>query len=139
MDRKQRGQMTTGIMLVTIGVLFLLDESRSGLWFRHLWPVILIVLGASKLLFADGDPARGRGRSGGAWLLFVGALFLLHNYQVMRIQQSWPLFIVAGGISIMFGSSRRALGAARIDADGGTAMDQGAGSGRSDPDHERQP
>ena len=49
---------------------------------------------------------RRHGGFGGLWFVFVGVLFLMHNYGVMTIAQSWPLFIVAGGGSILLGRRR---------------------------------
>jgi len=38
------------VLLITLGVLFLLPQFIDGLHFRHLWPVLLIVIGVMKLL-----------------------------------------------------------------------------------------
>ena len=104
MDSKQRSQVLTGAVLIAIGLLFFagqLDPDwRYALRLGRLWPVLLLVLGAGRLALPDDE--KGEKRSSGAWLLFIGALFLLHNYHVMRLTQSWPLFVVAGGVSIMF-------------------------------------
>ncbi|MCX6271369.1 MAG: PspC domain-containing protein [Bacteroidetes bacterium] len=43
--RKSSGALIAGIILLTLGVLFLLDELIPQLDFGHLWPVILIVIG----------------------------------------------------------------------------------------------
>jgi hypothetical protein len=37
------------IILITIGVLFLVDQVVPGLSFGRLWPVILLVIGGMKL------------------------------------------------------------------------------------------
>jgi hypothetical protein len=39
--------------------------------------------------------------------MFLGALFLAHTYRILTIDRSWPLFIVAGGVSILLGSRNR--------------------------------
>jgi hypothetical protein len=39
------------VILITIGVLFLLEQMRVAS-FNHLWPVILLVIGVVKLLEA---------------------------------------------------------------------------------------
>ncbi|MFQ5694517.1 MAG: hypothetical protein ACE5HB_00855 [Terriglobia bacterium] len=38
------------ILIITVGGLFLTAQLLPGVGFRHLWPVILIVLGVLKLL-----------------------------------------------------------------------------------------
>jgi hypothetical protein len=90
-----------GVILITIGVLFLID--RQGLYgFGQLWPVILLVIGTFQMVVPGDD---GRRNFGGLWLLLVGGIFLMHNFHVLRISQSWPLFIVAGGLAVMFGGT----------------------------------
>jgi hypothetical protein len=103
-DSKQRSQILTGAVLIAVGLLFFagqLDpEWRSALRLGRLWPVMLLVLGVGRLVLPDDE--KGEKRSSGGWLLFIGSLFLLHNYHVLRLSQSWPLFVVAAGLSIMF-------------------------------------
>ena len=38
------------VLIITVGVLFLVDQFVPGIRFHHLWPVILIVFGLMKLL-----------------------------------------------------------------------------------------
>jgi len=97
-DGRQAKQLTTGILLVTIGLIFLGERLEPGTaWdFGRLWPVILLVVGLGRFL----SPHEGR-PSGGIWFLFLGVLFLMNNYRVMSLRQSWPLFIVAAGVSIL--------------------------------------
>lgn len=38
--------------LITVGILFLLDQTHSGFSFRQTWPVILVVLGVISLASA---------------------------------------------------------------------------------------
>jgi len=90
-----------GLGLIALGLLFLaVNFGVMPAWeIGRLWPLILIVIGVSQMLFPGAD-----GRLGGVPLLVVGGIFLAHNYDVMRLKQSWPLFIVAGGISIITAS-----------------------------------
>ncbi len=87
-----------GAILIVIGLIFLgsnlLDQPEWHL--GRLWPVILIVIGAGKMLF----PECGS-RVNGLPLVLVGSIFLAHNYGVISLRDSWPLFIVAAGISIL--------------------------------------
>lgn len=108
MDRRQRGQVTAGAILIGLGLIFLAAQTNVHVFGLHrLWPVILLVIGAIKFIIPDEDPRKGGGRTGGAWLIFVAVVFLMNNYGVMSIAQSWPLFIVAGGVSILLSRPRR--------------------------------
>lgn len=128
MGDERRG-IGNGILLVVIGVLFLLNQQGIA-GFRHLWPLILIALGLISLLFPKdettyvGAVAGGRGArrrpnraTGGFWLIMVGVIFLLDQNGVFRIHESWPLFIVAAGLAMIF--SRRRTAPAVDDQTGG--------------------
>ena len=117
--RDERTGIGTGILLITIGLLFMADR-QGYMGFGRLWPVILIVLGGVRLLFPRDSPQIGvvagrrgagrrfrRHRSGGIWMILVGVLFLMNQNHWMSIHQSWPLFIVAGGLVIIFGGLGR--------------------------------
>jgi uncharacterized membrane protein YhaH (DUF805 family) len=100
---RERNNIGVGLVLITVGGIFLLDRQGYG-GFGHFWPLLLIVGGASKILFpSDSDDKRCRdSRSSGVWLLLVGVIFLLHQNSIWRISDTWPLFIVAAGIGIIF-------------------------------------
>ena len=106
MERNQSSQVIAGVLLIALGLIFLGQrlELISGLDITRLWPLILLVIGAGKFF---GPRAEGQPRSG-MWLMFLGVLFLAHTNRVMTIDRSWPLFIVAGGVSILLGSRNRA-------------------------------
>ena len=104
---RQGNRLTFGILLIALGVLMLADQLEIGfepigirINLGDLWPAIFVVIGVMKLVTAGAHGSR----SSGYWLLFLGAVFLLHTYDVLRLTESWPLFIVAGGVSMMFGS-----------------------------------
>jgi len=71
---------------------------------------VLIVIAAGQLStpVEDGQPRKGLG------LLMVGTIMLLHTTRILSLRDSWPLFIVAYGVSTIFGgrSSRRRGGGA---------------------------
>jgi hypothetical protein len=109
---RQRSGIGTGILLITLGAIFLIDRSSLHLGFGNLWPLLLIVGGASKMFFRDvsmriGVVAGRRGcrresRWSGMWLIVVGGNFLLDQNHLYSIHQTWPLFIVAAGLGIIF-------------------------------------
>lgn len=103
MNQNRSSQLIGGLILIVMGVIFLSERVWyvHGLGMDHLWPLFMIVPGAVRLLFP------GEGRAGGLWLLFVGCVMLLHTYDVLPLQRSWPLFVIMGGLSMIFGRSHR--------------------------------
>jgi len=121
-DRNRSSQVTTGLLMIALGLLFFADR-QGWAWgwhlsFGRLWPVLLIVLGITKVIVpiertltgAPGQPTvtvRRYRLGSGFWLVAVGVLMLMHVNHVMSLRESWPLFIVAGGLSMMFGDNRK--------------------------------
>ena len=99
MDNRQASQLTTGVLVIAIGVLLLAGQLDAGWHFGRLWPVVLIVIGLGRYLNTGDD---GRRRSG-FWFLFLGGIFLLNNYRVLMLHDSWPLFIIAAGVMMIRG------------------------------------
>lgn len=48
--RNYHGNLTAGIILITLGILFLIDRFVPQINFGDLWPVILIVIGITILM-----------------------------------------------------------------------------------------
>jgi hypothetical protein len=109
-----RNGIGTGLLLITIGLIFFADRQGYG-GMRHLWPLIPIVMGFSTMLFPRDRSVRPgvivvgrRGRRyeqhrfSGMWMVLVGGIFLLHENGIMSVHQSWPLFIVAAGLGVIF-------------------------------------
>lgn len=105
MDRERSGGLFVGLTLIALGLIFMGERLQLGpMWSLHrLWPVLLILFGLVKLA----APRPGRPRWGGVWVLLTGVLFLLDANHVVSFHQTWPLFIVAGGLAIMFSRQRR--------------------------------
>lgn len=104
MEDKQRTNMTAGLLLIALGLVFLfgrMNWAYADLFVLHkLWPLFLLVIGVAKLTQAP-DVRRPGARGSGGWLVFIAVMFLLHNYNVMPLSSSWPLFIVATGITML--------------------------------------
>jgi hypothetical protein len=98
MTREQASAVTWGLILIALGVVLLghrLDVVPY-VSLHRLWPVLLIIAGVVRLTVpADGGPRHGLG------LVLVGGIFLMHTFRVMTLRDSWPLFIVAGGVSMV--------------------------------------
>ena len=113
-DQPQRGGMdmakfTMGLFLIGVGATFLFDRFYG--WNSHevlrLWPLWLIAFGVIRVAY----PGRGRSRIAGFWPVLIGSIFLMDTLDVMHIHDSWPLFIVGGGILMML----RATGVGRCE------------------------
>jgi len=102
-DNRQVSQLTMGMTAVLIGVILLAGQLNVAWSFGRLWPVIFIIVGMSRFLTKDVEGYRGNG----GWFLFLGLIFLLHTYRILRMHDSWPLFIVAAGLGMMFGRDPR--------------------------------
>lgn len=106
-----------GLGLIAMGVLFTLDNvevfDARDLW-RYAWPVLLVVVGLSKVLW----PGSGSGRGIGLVLTVIGGLFLLDEDRLGYIRfEFWdlvPLLLVLIGVSMVWGG----LFGRRLRADG---------------------
>lgn len=96
-----RSHLVGGSILIVLGLIFLGSELQWGPGWSivRLWPLIPLTVGVIRLA-TPGD------RAGGAWFALVGVVFLLHNYHVLHVGRSWPLFVVAAGVAILLGSRR---------------------------------
>ncbi len=100
------GRVFCGLVIVLVGLALLLD--RSAIWevrmSGHYWPLLLIALGAMKVLDPSQGDGRPRSRRGGAWLLYVGCWGLLNEFHLFGFNYgtSWPLLIVGAGIGVVW-------------------------------------
>lgn len=90
----------SGIVLIAIGVLFLLDHLNilkiGNLW--QYWPMILIVAGISKLVMKGN-------RISGLLMILIGVYFQLSNFGVLHLAWGtfWPVLLILAGI-LMIGN-----------------------------------
>ena len=98
------GRLTSGLILVLLGGLFLFSELGvlDAEPLARYWPLILIALGTARLL----QPANPRGRSSGAWLLAVGIWCLINTLELFGLTwgTSWPLFLIFAGGAMVYGT-----------------------------------
>jgi hypothetical protein len=111
------------VLLIVLGLIFFIGRVHSPfaalLSLHKLWPVLLLVIGLSKVLLPD-DDAHGAW-AGGLWMIVAAVIFLLNNYDIVPLRQTWPLFIVAGGVSLLVsGRARRSIGSS---AEGGPRVE----------------
>jgi hypothetical protein len=124
--RRRGAPVFLGVLLVTLGVLFLLDnlgliEVRNLI--RTYWPLLFVAWGTARLLFG-----RGSEQLLGAFAVVGGGLLLgnqLLGWGVDVWRLLWPLFLIAFGIQILAHSRwpHRAPGAAGVPASNVAASD----------------
>jgi predicted membrane protein len=87
-----------GLAIMAWGLILTLDN-LGVIEARHywkLWPVILIAVGLVRLA----ESLRSGFRLSGALLALVGTALLLHNLEIVKLKQIWPLilFVIGGSI-----------------------------------------
>jgi Domain of unknown function (DUF5668) len=100
-QRQQRNLVGTliGVTIMLFGIGLFLDQTGviDVAGYLTLWPVVLITIGLVKLSHRRDD-----GRREGGWWVVAGAWMLLNHMRVLRLRESWPLFLVAIGISMVW-------------------------------------
>ena len=97
--RPNIGGAPVGLTMMAVGFVLLLDQTGivHGLGWRHIWPSVIIGLGLARLAFPRED-----GRRDGGWMVFIGTLLLVDQLRILRFRESWPLFIVAIGVTMVW-------------------------------------
>jgi hypothetical protein len=97
--QRQTSGLTFGIILVLVGLGLLAREFHMD-WsvdFGRLWPVVFFAIAAGHLANTERRLHLARA----TWFIFLGTIFLLHTFHVASLRATWPLFIVAGGVSLL--------------------------------------
>jgi len=106
LDRGRRGQLVAGVILVLLGAALLLTEAGwlSGIGLYRLWPLIVIAVGATRVMSGDRDD-----RKGGYIVLFMGCWMLANTLNLFGLYwgNSWPLPMVAVGLALILGGHGR--------------------------------
>ncbi len=119
-----RTQLVFRFVIIALGTIFLLDNLgvvAAGDVLR-LWPVLLILLGASKMY----DAVTGSGRFFGLLFIALGVALLLDRLDVIhfRLHEWWPLLLILLGASLLIKTpKRRAAAPAASDAPSGMTED----------------
>jgi hypothetical protein len=111
-DRRREGAPLVGVILIVLGSVFLLDE-LGIMMLGHLetwWPMLLVLLGVSKM-------AWNRHVGAGGWLVLVGLWLQAVELSLFGLTfgNSWPVFLIAVGAILiaqsLFGSVAEDRGA----------------------------
>jgi hypothetical protein len=94
------GQLISGLVLLSLGVLFTLDNLdivRVGAVLRY-WPVVLLLVGVSQIVQARS----AAGMIGGSiWILIGGVLLGERLNLISNVFRFWPLLLVAIGLYVI--------------------------------------
>ena len=93
-----------GVLLLVLGSTLLLNNLeviRIGSVWRY-WPLIPVVIGIGKLIVARTRKDWGEG----IWWVFLGSWLYVSVFEVygFGFRESWPLLIIAWGISMVWNS-----------------------------------
>ncbi len=99
--RKQSSTLAAGIALLVAGAVLLAVNLgyRIPYLVWEYWPLALMAAGVLAMVF----PSRHLSRSGGVWLLAVGAYaeISLHGYFGLGWGSAWPIFLIAAGLEMI--------------------------------------
>lgn len=108
MSRKGWSQLSSGLLLIGIGVLFLLNQLDLinvdlGYIFSTFWPVFLIWFGLQSLIYA-----RGGALWGAVVPIIIGTYFLGRNLDLVDfsfgdlIKYAIPIILIGFGLQVIF-------------------------------------
>jgi hypothetical protein len=112
-----RTRLLTGVLLVVLGGMFLLDAvdvADAGALLADWWPLAIVVVGVSQLL------ERPPRMAGGMTLVVIGAVLLTGTLDLVEgagFALVWPVALVIAGVWVMLGRPgiRDRDGAADVD------------------------
>ena len=95
-----RRHVAFGVIIMALGLLFLMDKQEMvqqavlGLF----WPGVLVAWGFKRIVW----PSRPGREVGGVWIALTGGLLVLDQLSIVHLRESWPLFVVIGGMLMIF-------------------------------------
>jgi len=95
---RRRRPPFAGLLLIALGALFLAGTFGAidvGALIRRWWPLVLVLVGAERVLLAEHH------RTGGLTLIAIGAVLLFFSLGVLPwewIGRLWPLVLIGFGL-----------------------------------------
>lgn len=93
------GRLTGGIVMITIGVLFLLSRlniAEVSEVVRRYWPMFVVAVGVPKLFSRDTV-------WGGLWLIAIGVWLQMCRLEILGLTyaSAWPLLLIILGAGMV--------------------------------------
>ena len=108
------GGVVIGVTLMLFGAAIMLDRAGliDGVHYTAFWGLMVMTIGIVKLSQVGPEGSRH-----GGWWLFFGTWMLLNETSAWRFRESWPLLIVAVGVSMVWKeiAGRRSSARARVE------------------------
>jgi hypothetical protein len=97
--KKDRGPVIGGVVFIVAGIFLLLEKTGylpEG-FVLHFWPMIFILIGLVKIVYAGG-------RATGVALIALGAFLQLNEMGVIHVNfwDLWPVFIIIAGVAMLW-------------------------------------
>jgi hypothetical protein len=113
--RSNTSRLAFGLVLLALGALMLSDNLGFDLPVRlwELWPLVVVGLGAIKLLW----PTDADDRQGGFWILTGGLYCWISSWRLFGLHwgSAWPIFLIAIGVQMVLESAAEKRASERID------------------------
>jgi hypothetical protein len=98
----QIGSIALGGTIMVVGLFFLMDRLdliRPDTLTLY-WPGLLVVFGLTQIV----RPSRLGSEVTGMWIALVGGLLLLDRVGIAPMEESWPVFVIVAGLTVVFKS-----------------------------------
>ena len=98
-DKRDKGPVIGAVVFITVGTVLLLEKLGvvpTG-FALHFWPMIFIVIGVLKVVYAGGRPT-------GAVLIGLGVILQLNEMGIthLRFWDLWPVLIIVAGVAMLW-------------------------------------
>jgi predicted membrane protein len=98
---RDRGPVIGGVVFIVAGVLLMMEKLGwvPGGFVLHFWPMIFVVIGLVKIVYAGGRPT-------GVVLIGLGVFLQLQQMGLinLNIWDLWPVLIIVTGVSMLWQS-----------------------------------
>lgn len=97
--RTDRGPVIGGVVFIVAGIFLLLEKTGylpAG-FALHFWPMIFILIGLLKIVYAGGRPV-------GFVLIAIGVFLQLQEVGIIHLNfwDLWPVFIIIAGVGMLW-------------------------------------